>query len=237
MRFVLLLLLCLPSIASAQIQVSEQTLQTWVGFENPTIVNGIVVAGGASKPMLTNVTKTIVIDSQIDFKSYLVVAKRIPTLETVNLEKIDSGYRFKPGTIAGLYNIEVIGYDPEQGLARGDLTINYDPFQPDPVTPVTPDNPDKPLEGLAGDSQAVMTSFIKSMANDMDAIAKEVANGTLKTPLEALTRNNTLDTATRSTFKQSMGVLMKPSLSGTEFPPNASEIFTNIATGFRGSLK
>jgi len=147
-------LLCSPCFA--QIKLSEQKTQSWVGFDNPTVANGIVYSGPRSKPVLASTQSLIVVDyTGYDFLT--LWAERIPTLERATLEQVSGGYWFPSTATAGKYRVLAIATAPAKAPAVESLVVDVaigpqpDPGpepDPDPTPPPTPADVPIPGEGL-----------------------------------------------------------------------------------------
>lgn len=229
----LAMLLCVPCCSiNAQIKLSESKLQTWAGFENAQIVNGKVVSGPSSKPKLESVETTIAVETAVRYKFAQVKALRLPTLDKINLEPTadGAGFRFRPGTPDGTYRVEYLAFDPDKGIASEEITIVLSSVSPSPVVPdpITPDMP-----SLSKESRKAMIEFVQGMASDMDAVAKEIGDGKLKTVLDVSGYNVKRDIDTRNTFKKSMATILAQRLGNADLPPDGSKIFAEVANGFR----
>jgi hypothetical protein len=131
-----LIWLALCSVSLGQIKLTQEVTQNWVGFQNPRIVDGVIVAGVNSKPTLSSTSTTIKVETAVPYKFSQVKAVRLPSLERITLEQIDGGYRFKPSAPAGLYAIEYLAFDPEKGIASEEITVEIKPIeQVDPIKP------------------------------------------------------------------------------------------------------
>jgi hypothetical protein len=225
----LIVFLLLASSAFGQIKLSQEISQTWVGFESPQVVNGVVIAGSNSKPTLANTTTTIRVETAVEYKFSQLKATRLPSLEKISLERIEDGWRFKPSAPAGMYAVEYLAFDPEKGIASEEITVELKPVSPEPITPAPVD----PLAGLQGESRAVMAAFVAAMANDMDAVAVEVEQGRARTVAEVSAVNVQRDIVTRNRFKADMARMMEPRLGNAALPPTAKQTFNDIAAGFR----
>jgi hypothetical protein len=133
------LLLC--SSCFAQLKVSEEKTQVWVGFESPRVQNGLVLAGTSSKPSLAETKTLIRVEKSVDYKFTEVECERIPSLEYVELKEIEGGYTFPPETPSGTYRIAVRCFDP--GIVSKRITVILGPT-PAPEPEPKPDDPKPP---------------------------------------------------------------------------------------------
>lgn len=218
----------LCSQACGQIKLTQEVTQTWVGFENPTIVNGAVVSGSNSRPTLASTAMTIKVETAVAYKFSQVSARRIPTLEKITLEVIDGGYRFKPSAPAGTYSIEYLAFDPDRGIASEEITVELKPLAP--VDPIIPD-----LGGLPADARKAVVALVQGMGADMANLGDGVKTGRLKTAEDVKAASVPQDTVTRNAFKEAMRSLMEPRLGNDpgKLVPQAEQVFRDIATGFR----
>lgn len=235
LRYLLLLVLslvpCCGQLAHAQIKLAETKIQTYVGFENPRVVNGVLLAGPNSKPMLANVVSLITVEKAVEYKYFEVEAERIPSLETADLEEVEGGYRFKEGTPPGTYRVTARGFDPERGMANKRLTVEVTPAPtPGPVDPI----PDNTLSAVSKESREALKVLVGGMAANFDTLAAETKAGKFKTVLEAGARSDALDLSARGVFKQAMAKVMQPKLGSDVLPGDAAQTFTDIAIGFKG---
>jgi hypothetical protein len=179
----------LTSVSLGQIKLVEQNLQTWVGFESPQIVNGVVVAGPNSKPILASTSQTILVKSQVEYKSISLLVQKLPTLERIEIDAIEGGYRFKPGTSEGLYNIVILASDPGTGLDT--LTVLHKPSV-GPIDPVKPEPPTDEVERVVFNS---MLELRKGYGSAFRAAASAIerrevtVDAKLQSFLEPLTRS------------------------------------------------
>jgi hypothetical protein len=223
-----------PAIAfgQGQVKLSQETEQTWVGFDNPRIVNGNVVTGPKSKPTLASSETKIVVAGADEYKWRDIECERIPSLEYIELSEVPGGYTFPKDTTAGQYRIALRLYDPTLQPVSKRLTIDLKPL--DPFTPVVPDI----NSGLAADARKVMVALVQSMAKDMTVIADGIKAGSIRTTDDVKNLNVKQDEAGRNAFKAAMKALMEPKLGTAVGPlvPEAEPVFRNIAIGF-GSVK
>lgn len=220
------------SFGQGQVKLSQETEQTWVGFDNPRIVNGNVVTGPKSKPTLASSETKIVVAGADEYKWRDIECERIPSLEFIELAEVAGGYTFPKDTPTGQYRIALRLYDPVLQPIAKRLTVDLKPI--DPFTPVVPDIG----QGLSADARKVMVGLVQSMAKDMVAIADGIKGGTIRTTDDVKTINVKQDEAGRNAFKASMKALMEPKLGTAVGPlvPEAESVFRNIGIGF-GSVK
>lgn len=137
----------LSSETQAQIKLSEVKTQTWVGFENPSVQNGVVIAGMASKPSLSSTNYVIVLEKAVEYKWTEIEAESTPDLEVIELEEVSvsplkSELRFPQTAKPGKYRVVVRCSDPVNGPAskRLSVTLGVKPDDPTPTPPTpTPD--------------------------------------------------------------------------------------------------
>lgn len=227
------LIAIVPAIAlgQGQVKLSQETEQTWVGFDNPRIVNGNVVTGPKSKPTLASSETKIVVAGADEYKWRDVECERIPSLEFVELAEVVGGYTFPKDTPLGQYRIALRLYDPTLQPLSKRLTVDLKPV--DPFTPVVPD-----VEGLPAESRKAIVGLVQSMAKDMSLIADGIRSQTIRTTDDVKNINVKQDEAGRKAFKEAMRSIMEPKLGTAVGPlvPEAETVFRNIATGF-GSVK
>lgn len=226
-------LMCLLSscceLAVAQVKLAEVKLQTYIGFENPRIVDGVVVAGPNSKPSLASSVSLITVDKPDSYKFGEIEAERIPTFELVELEAIDGGYRFPNDTQAGTYRVTYRAFDPERGPSTKRITVDVGGSKP--VDPFVP--PDPALAGISKDVRQIVVQYAQSMGADYERLAVESKAGRYLKVIDASNAANAYDVATRDAFKRSMGAIMAPRLGVDNLPADAAQTFTEIAIGFR----
>lgn len=102
---------------------------------------------------------------------------------------------------------------------------------PGPVDPI------ESLVGTSKDSREAMRAFIRSMGANFDTLASEAKAGRFATVRDAGTRSNALDEISRDAFKQAMAAIMAPRLGTDQLPSDAAVVFSEIATGFKASVK
>lgn len=224
----------LPAIAFAQgqIKMSQEIEQTWVGFENPKVVNGVLVAGPNSKPMLAATSMRVVVTGGEEYKWTEIECDRIPTLESVDLNATEGGYTFPKDAAAGSYRIVLRKYDPVLQPIRKVLMVELKPQAP--IDPIIPDLG----QGLSSESRKAIVGLVQSMAKDMTVIADGIKGGSIKTTEDVRVVNTKQDEAGRAAFKATMKSLMEPKLGTAIGPlvPEAESVFRNISAGF-GSVK
>ena len=140
-------LLC--SSAFSQIKLSEQKTQSWVGFDNPTVANGIVYSGPRSKPVLAGTQSLIVVD-YTGYEFLTMWAERVPTLERVTLEQVTGGYWFPSTAMAGKYRVLAIATATGKAPSIESLVVEVggvDPPKPDPDPPKPDPNDVVPIPG------------------------------------------------------------------------------------------
>lgn len=169
-RFALLIWLALCSVTLGQIKLSQEVTQSWVGFQNPKIVDGVIVAGVNSKPTLSSTSTTIKVETAVPYKFSQVKAVRLPSLERVTLEQIEGGYRFKPSAPAGLYAVEYLAFDPEKGIASEEITVELKAIEP-----IKPDDVVKPEPIPADEVERVVFSAINEMRKGYGSAFKAAA--------------------------------------------------------------
>lgn len=115
------------------------------------------------------------------------------------------------------------------------LTRNAtNPPGPNPIDPVAPAKIDAQLvEG----SRVAVKALVEAMARDMDATAKEVADGQSKTVSEIALANVKRDTDSREVFKRSMAELLKSRLGDGDLRAGSESVFRDVASGFRKAVK
>lgn len=219
-------------LGQGQVKLSQETEQTWVGFDNPRIVNGNVVTGPKSKPTLASSETKIVVAGADEYKWRDVECERIPSLEFVELAEVAGGYTFPKDTPLGQYRIALRLYDPTLQPLSKRLTVDLKPV--DPFTPVVPDVG----QGLPAEARKAIVALAQSMAKDMIVVADGIKAGTIKTTEDVKLLNKKQDENGRTAFKEAMRQIMEPKLGTVVGPlvPEAETVFRNIATGF-GSVK
>lgn len=147
--WLMMALACLLSsccqLAVAQVKLAEVKLNTYIGFENPRVVDGVVVAGPNSKPSLASSVSLITVDKPDSYKFGEIEAERIPSFEIVELESVDGGYRFPTDATPGSYRVTYRAFDPERGPATKRITVEVGGAKP--VDPIVP--PVQPKDDLA----------------------------------------------------------------------------------------
>lgn len=222
-----------PSLVFGQVKLSQEVEQTWVGFENPKVVNGVLVAGPNSKPMLASTSMKIVVTGADEFKFREMECERIPTLEFVELlSEVEGGYVFPKDTPSGTYRLALRLTDPMLGFLTKRLTVDLKPVEP--VGPIIPDLG----QGLSADARKAVVGLVQSMAKDMTVIADGIKSKTIQTSDDVKSINVKQDEASRTAFKASMQAIMAPKLGTAVGPlvPEAESVFRNISIGF-GSVK
>jgi hypothetical protein len=129
----------------------------------------------------------------------------------------------------GTYGIEVVAFDPVNGIERksSEVTIEEDkPIDPDVV----------PLTGLQKEARDALRLLAANMANDMKQLSLAIDQGKYKTVIDASAANNVADEATRTVFKRAMGKAMQPLLGSGALPVDSPKVFSDIAVGF-GAVK
>jgi len=148
-RFALaLVFICSPCFA--QIKLSEQKTQSWVGFDNPTVANGIVYSGPRSKPVLAS-TQSLIVVEYAGYDFLTMYAEKIPTLERITLEQVSGGYWFPSTTAAGKYRVLAIATAPSKAPAIESVVVDVAGVEPSPEPGPTPEPPtpsDVPIPGV-----------------------------------------------------------------------------------------
>lgn len=219
-------------LGQGQVKLSQETEQTWVGFDNPRIVNGNIVTGPNSKPILASTASKVVVSGAEDYKWRDIECERIPSLEYIELAEAPGGYTFPKDSPAGSYRIVLRLYDPVLQPMAKRLTVDLKPV--DPFTPIVPDLG----QGLSADARKAIVGLVQSMAKDMTAIADGIKSRTVVTTDDVKKLNVAQDEASRTAFKASMQAIMAPKLGTAVGPlvPEAESVFRNISIGF-GSVK
>jgi hypothetical protein len=160
--------LALCTVSLGQLKVSEERIQTWVGFESPRVVNGLVLAGASSKPSLAETKVLIRVEKAVDYKFMEIECERIPSLEFVELKEVEGGYTFPQETPAGTYRIAVRCFDPGIVSKRITVVLGPTPAPPEPTpptpTPPTPEptptpTPPAPPAPIPGDGLRVLIVY------------------------------------------------------------------------------
>lgn len=233
MRAILLvLLLAVNCFGQETVKLSQQIEQTWVGFDNPRVVNGNVVTGPMSKPQLASTSMRIARTGGDEYKwKDDIDCDRIPTLESIDLLPVEGGYAFPVDTLPGSYRITLRLTDPVLPPVKKRLMVDLKPI--DPFTPIVPD-----LQGMPADARRGIIAMVQAMAKDMTVIADGIKSKTLKNHEDIKVLNKKQDEASRAAFKESMRVIMEPVIGNNEGPlvPEAESVFRNLSIGF-GSVK
>lgn len=228
------LIAIVPAIAlgQGQVKLSQEVEQTWVGFENPRVVNGVVVAGPNSKPMLASTSVKLAVSGADEWKFKDIECERVPSLEFVELAEVTGGYAFPKDTPPGTYRVALRLSDPTLGLLSKRMTVELKPYLP--VEPIIPDLG----QGVSADARKAIVDMVQSMAKDMVVIADGIKAKTIQTTDDVKNVNLKQDEAGRKAFKEAMRTIMEPKLGTAIGPlvPEAESVFRNIAVGF-GSVK
>lgn len=232
-RWLMLSVVCMLSsccqLAVAQIKLAEVKLNTYIGFENPRIVDGVVVAGPNSKPSLASSVSLITVDKPDSYKFGEIEAERIPTFELIELEAVDGGYRFPGDTPPGTYRVTCRAFDPERGPSTKRITVEVGGSKP--VDPFVP--PDPGLPQLSKDVRAAFVAYAQNCGADYERLAAETKAGRFLRVMDASAAANAYDQQTRDTLKRAMATIMAPRLGVDALPPDASTVFLEISAGYK----
>lgn len=230
-RFVLIWL-ALCSVGFGQIKLSQEVTQSWVGFQSPKIVDGVIVAGVNSKPTLASTTMTIRVETAVPYKFSQVKAVRLPSLEKVTLEQIDGGYRFKPSAPAGLYAIEYLAFDPEKGIASEEITVELKPVETQPIEVIPTDETERIVFNAIHELKKGYGSAFKAAAGAIDR--KEITvDAKLQSFLEPLTK------AARTNAMAGIDGLIETKIPRTvdKLKPEAAKFIESIGLAFEKGTK
>lgn len=236
----LVLMPCCGRLAMAQIKLSEQKIISYSGLVNPRIVDGQVVADEGSKPVAT-ATSIISVQQVVAYKYFFIEAEALPSFETFDLDKL-SEQKLEDGSLqmqfvlpgdapTGTYRITAQGFDPAMARKRIDVTIGGPTPAPVPI--------DNTLPPVAQKSRSALQAYANAMADDFDKLFKESSRNAFKTITEAEKAHKANDLKTRDAFKLEMSKVMLEAIGPLEendpLPPTAGQVFSDIATGFRGA--
>jgi len=146
------LLLCVSCYG--QIKIAEQKTQSWVGFDEPVVVNGIVQSGPKSKPVLAG-TRSIIVVDYTGYEFITMYAEKIPSLERVNIEQAEGGYWFPSTIVNGKYRVLAIATATAKAPSIESLVVDVggvvpDPQKPDPIPVPDPPKPDVAIRNEYG---------------------------------------------------------------------------------------
>ena len=227
----LLAFLLLASSCFGQIKLTQETSQTWVGFQNPQIVNGVVIAGPDSKPTLSNTTMTIKVETAVEYKFAQLKATRLPTLERITLEQVEGGWRFKPSAPAGLYAVEYLAFDPTHGIASEEIQVEIKPEKPEPIRP-------EPIPG--NEFSEVVEKAIAELRSGYGQAFRQVADGIDRREILLDSRYHSfllpLTTQARVTALTGVDQLLQNKLprNGVNLLPEAAGFSRSLADAFDG---
>lgn len=152
------LLLCSPVFS--QIKLSEQKTQSWVGFDNPSVSNGIVYSGPRSKPTLASTQSLIVVD-YTGYEFLTTWASRVNTGERVALEQVSGGYWFPSTASPGKYQVLAIATAANKAPAIESIVVDVGGVQPQPDPTPQPPVPPTPSDvvPIPGDGLRVLIIY------------------------------------------------------------------------------
>jgi hypothetical protein len=138
MRFLFLLLLFVPCCpAQAQIALTEAKVQVVTGLVAPQLVGDSVIIQAESKPKF-EAAALITVKSEQAYKSLILEADQIPTLEIGNLKPAGENRWLLQGS--GKYLVTAIGFEPGFVKTRILVELGPTPAPPEPEPPgPTPD--------------------------------------------------------------------------------------------------
>jgi len=223
------LLLC--SVACGQVKLTPEVAQSWTGFDNPRVVNGVVIAGPNSHPVLAESTMTIRVESTVEYKFHQVKATRIPSLERITLVKTDGGYQFQPSAPAGIYAVEYLAFDPEHGIASDEIKVELSRSAPEPIRP-------EPLP--VNEFSAIVEKAIADLRRGYGAAFRSAGQGVERREILLDSRVQSflspLTTTARTEALKPIDALLNKQLprDGQNLKPEAAEFLRSIGNAFDG---
>ncbi len=218
-------------IGDCQIAITTQQAKSMTGLVNSRVVGGVVILDESSKPIVCSVCLVKVVTPakfvDVAARRFAIASNGVVQIESATVTNIGTREYLLAGL--GAYQLEVVAFDPVNGIERKSIDITMGESEPiEPPKPV--------LSGVAKASGEALAALAQGMAGDMKSLSVDIKNGKYKTVIEASAASNVADEQTRTTFKRSMGAIMQPKLGSGTLPTDAAKTFEDISLGF-GSVK
>lgn len=170
-----LFFLAVTSLASAEITISTSTAKALTGLVSPRQVGSVYLIGDDSKPSVASVclVKVVTPARFVDVSAKRFVVKN-GVIQIESATATDIGTREYMLSGSGSYSLEVIAFDPVNGIDRKSIEITIG-LDPDPAPEPKPVPPPGPVPDVPNDYNVGQIAYKTAPANDA-AMARQIAS-------------------------------------------------------------